>query len=509
MHSRAIGTARIASVTQGQLHHSSHGMNVGTTSSQSYRASTPVDVAILDVPPKSIAHLKPATPCTEELWRDATLNCLLANEHDGLDWLSRHQLSNASRSGVRVIEVRPPPAMIDLRQPNLWRDGADLETLRSLCRWLGSNRPHPVALELNLSNNRLEPGSAEALAAMLRTTTRVTSLDVSGCRLTAQEVRTLCEAMERNSSMASLKWFGNDCSASAEAIAAMLRQSTTLKLLDVEGCDLGPGGVRAIGEALLTNQTLQTLNLSQTRLEAEDWLAMKDVLAKNKTMLDLRMSMEPLPSSEIFDKFCAALACNTTLNRLALLRKGTLSPDQTDSLSRALGTNTSLEHLGLWQLPSWPPSSPGTERVLKGLSKNCGLQSLEFVGASFDKEDCNALVSLLTNEKNSLGSLKFSLCTWPGEGDVSAVSAAVIGNRTLKDFEHDWTSLPRDENEAIESTLNRNRYLHEAALQAANYLWTKAGLTLPDDMVVEVGKAFKVVTGWTCDNVVKAVLNKD
>lgn len=187
-------------------------MSVGKPSPQSCRASAPVGISIPGVPPKRCAHLMPPTPCTQEAWHDTMLRCLLENDHDGLDWLSRHRLSDASSSGARVVEARMPSApSIDLHVPA--SPVLDRVALLGLFRWLAIAGSHPIAVDL--SGQQLEPAMTDALATILKTAGRLTSLKLIDCMLTDPQIQSVCAAMAGNKSVLALHLCANSCSQSA------------------------------------------------------------------------------------------------------------------------------------------------------------------------------------------------------------------------------------------------------------------------------------------------------
>jgi len=442
------------------------------------------------------------------MFRKATLGCLRSPKPDcsGLTWLSEHSPSPGGHGFERRTN---PSAVLDLGAPPHVEDRLTLADMKSLHQWLRIRGERTVPVELRLDGNPMEQAHIEELAKMLETA-HVSALDLGFCHIGRQQLQALCTAIACHGSVASLQLRDNNCSESASTIALMIEQCTTLTALDLERCQLDELGIEIIGTASSSNRTLQKLGLGVNKWGNKGWSAMTNVL-KNSSLLDLRMDSVKLPpDNAVFADFCKALEINTTLERLAFGHDAALSSDQTDCLNQALERNTGLAHLEMWYQPFSSVSVSGTESVHKGWSNNCGLKSVSFVPIHFGKDGCNALISLLKNDKSHLVSLEL----WANhidEGGLRELQAAIINNRNLKNLEINWKDLPVsiDGIGAIDQALVRNRGLHVAAGHAVRHLSSRAGLTLPHDMAIELGQAFRnCTTGSTMTAVVEALFVK-
>jgi hypothetical protein len=413
------------------------------------RARSPGSGSTPDTPPMSVAHLLPPRRCTEEMWNNALLQCSQTNDHEGLDWLSRHMLSEGSRSDPRVVQVRSPwSAVIDLHRPAA--PVLDQKALDGLFQWLKRDG-HSVAL------------------------------DLSGQPLGSAEM--------------------------TEALADMLKNSSRLTSLKLSNCELEEVGIEKVGEAASHNHTLRELHLDNNEWGDKGWSAMASVL-KNTPLLELRMnSVELPPSNPIFANFCKALENNTTLNRLAFGDDEELSSEQADRLNQAFEKNTALEHLEMWYRPFPSLPASGAKPAYRGWINNCRLQSVSLRPIRFAKPECDALISVLENDQSRLAYLAFS-GGYIVKDVRQALVAAIIKSRNLKKFvvDREAAGLSGDESEAIDRALARNRQLHAAAGRAVLHLWNRTGPGLPADMAIELGEAFEnCTTGRTMTSVVEAL----
>lgn len=182
-------------------------------------------------PPASIAHLL-TQPHGEGERTSAIAHCLGTGDHAGLRWLSCHEWNV------------PGGAFQERAQPAVTFSGATTERmLPSLHRWLESDQAIDIALDLH--GRKMPARAVDSLAAILRSTSRVTSLNLDWCGLQADHVRALCEAMSSNGNckVASLSLKQNRCDGAGDAIASLLRNSHALTALNIESCQLGSRGI--------------------------------------------------------------------------------------------------------------------------------------------------------------------------------------------------------------------------------------------------------------------------
>eukprot|EP00438_Fugacium_kawagutii_P016573 Skav227401 [mRNA] locus=scaffold3215:410368:414978:- [translate_table: standard] len=155
----------------------------------------------------------------------------------------------------------------------------------------------------------------------------------------------------------------------AKAVADALVTNETLQKINMAHHDIGPSGATRLANALLANQTLQRLSLGYNGIEDEGCEAFAKMLATNQTLLELYLPVNDigptgacalaealvrnqglqvlsLSGNEIKDEGAKALAgalvTNTTLQKL-YLRKAGLGPAGVASLAKVLASNPSLE----------------------------------------------------------------------------------------------------------------------------------------------------------------------
>jgi NLR family CARD domain-containing protein 3 len=134
----------------------------------------------------------------------------------------------------------------------------------------------PTLTELDLTRSGLGNYKAEKLAEVLKTNTVLRSLDLSSFNGGLLIGEAVAEALKVNSTLTHLNLRGNTLvstlmgldlqgnrvyMSSVGAIAQMLEVNTSLKILDLGACRIGPSGMRDIAVAMSSNSTLVSLDL--------------------------------------------------------------------------------------------------------------------------------------------------------------------------------------------------------------------------------------------------------
>ena len=349
--------------------------------------------------------------------------------------------------------------------------------------------------ELDLSWKPMSPEEVSDLAARLSWDPQVRSLNLDSCALSADNIRTLCDALISNghSNLASLSLSGNTCRDVADTIASLLKNSQALTALNIGSCRLGAEGVRTITLAAASSGTLRTLSLGGNLLGTENWGPLARLLELN-TLTQLHIDFETAGDTG-FHAFCTALKDNTGLRQLVLGHQGhelNLSLDQEKWLSDALAENRSLENFGIYYLCVL--AADGTRlNTPEGLSRNSGLQSVCIRAFNFNERDADVLTNILKNPNSRVSRLSID-----GGWDRRAayqVTQAAIDNTNLRSFPYSSTLLLGDteKQKELKAALRRNQQLHVAAGNAVHFLWSHSGKVLPNDLALELGTAFQKV----------------
>ena len=296
-------------------------------------------------------------------------------------------------------------------------------------------------------------------------------------------------------------------------LAATLRSTSDLRSLNLASCRLKPEGIRAITLAAASSPTLQTLILDGNVWGDENWEPVTHLLELN-TLSQLHIDCETSTDTNIdteFHAFCTALKGNTGLRQLVLGHQDhelSLSTDQEKWLSDSLAENRSLENFGIHHLNALGADGSRLS-IPSGLHRNSGLQTVCIRGFNFNAQDAGVLVGLLNNPNSPVSRLTL-YGGWPDRRAASQVMQAAIDNMNLRSFKYS-PALTLDDKEkakALQATLTRNQRLPLAAGNAVHFLCQRSHHKLVEDMVQELRTTFEHNTnGRTLAAVVEAAFN--
>lgn len=264
------------------------------------------------------------------------------------------------------------------------------------------------------------------------------------------------------------------------------------------GRQLGEGGVRSIAQALEKNSSLETLDLNGNRCGDKGLRALAKMLKSNKTLTDLNLCGVGIKHG--FRYLCKVLESNEVL-RLLHLGNHSFRGKQIGALGRVLANNQTLRCLNL--AGCWFYDEQGTcdsEQFYEGLKANTGLRSLTTAGGR-PSATVNALATLLKNPKSHIEVIDMSRLNLMKK-ELSVLDDAMETNESLIKFSIGLGyGVTKDDLLAIKNATARNRerrpglpneaglalyaLLHEAFEKG------KAPFIPQDMMAPELAKAFE------------------
>ncbi|CAF1034058.1 unnamed protein product [Didymodactylos carnosus] len=143
-----------------------------------------------------------------------------------------------------------------------------------------------------------------------------TTLTIGSNNISADGIKAIAEALKTNQTLAVLGIENNNISdAGAKAIAEALKTNQTLTDLDMPNNNISEAGAKAIAEALKTNQTLTGLYMPNNNISDAGAKAIAEALKTNQTLTRLHMANNNI--SEAGAKaITEALKINQTLTYL-------------------------------------------------------------------------------------------------------------------------------------------------------------------------------------------------
>ena len=206
----------------------------------------------------------------------------------------RSALTNERTSeDLLLAALRGLPVAFDAERRSLdaSRRGLTPDNLRRLASSL-QQVPSGTVLKLNLSHTPLAE-VAPALAHAHLALSALSALRMRGCALTDAGVAPICRALHHadaaaSSQLAELALASNGLTAaSADALAAAVRELPTLQSLDMSYNPLGRAGCVAIGEALAEVRALTCLSLASVGLDDEGCAALAEIISVVPSLSEL------------------------------------------------------------------------------------------------------------------------------------------------------------------------------------------------------------------------------
>ncbi|KAF9112767.1 hypothetical protein BGX27_002853 [Mortierella sp. AM989] len=264
----------------------------------------------------------------------------------------------------------------------------------------------------------------------------------------------------------------------ALALSEALKTNTTLTTLDLTNNIIGKEGGLALAEALKTNITLITLDLTNNLVRREGDLTLSEALKVNRTFTTLDLSRNSIGKEGAL-ALAEVLKTNTTLITLDL-RFNSIGKEGALSLSQALKSNITLSTLNLRN------NSIGKEGALalsEALRTNITLTTLNLWNNSIGNEGALSLSEALKTN-TTLTSLGLQSNSISKEGALS-FSEALRVNITLASLNL-WDNSIGDEGAlSLSETLKTNTTLNTLDL-AGNFIGNEGALALSEALKVNI-----------------------
>ena len=162
-------------------------------------------------------------------------------------------------------------------------------------------------MELRLSHSKFSLHSTEKLVSVLKINSTLKVLDLQHCNIQTAGICMLAEGLMKNVSLSKLYLSGNHVEdVGAAAIADALKKNGILSALYLKDCDIGTEGACSLASALCQNRALITLDLSGNPIGKEGTAAIFNMLSLNRTLTDLNIANQSVLTCEPY-RFAGSL----------------------------------------------------------------------------------------------------------------------------------------------------------------------------------------------------------
>ncbi|XP_012625017.1 ribonuclease inhibitor isoform X2 [Microcebus murinus] len=271
--------------------------------------------------------------------------------------------NDIGEAGVRVVCQGLKDSACQLESLKLESCGVTAANCRDLCGILASKAS---LKELDLGSNQLgDAGLAELCPGLLQPSSRLRTLWLWECGITAEGCRELCR---------------------------VLRAKESLKELSLAGNELGDAGARLLCESLLDPSCqLESLWVKTCSLTTACCPHFSSVLAQNKSLLELQMSSNKLGDAGVHE-LSQGLRQPGSVLRVLWLGDCEVTDGGCGSLASTLLANRSLREL---DLSNNCMGDPGVLQLIESLRQPaCALEQLVLYDIYWSEEMDNQLRAL-------------------------------------------------------------------------------------------------------------------
>jgi len=183
----------------------------------------------------------------------------------------------------QTVPLLPSVSEIDLRKRDIDDEAAEALAERIRCDEDG------VFVALVLSDNRIGPVGAEALAGAVANSNKIISLDLGGNDVGDEGAKSFAEAIPTSSTIDRLVLCNNGITdRGVMALAESLCSNETVTQLDLSWNDVSVEGSKALADSLCCNKKLTNLCLTHNNIDDEGAEALANAIGENSVVhLDL------------------------------------------------------------------------------------------------------------------------------------------------------------------------------------------------------------------------------
>ncbi|KAL5506170.1 hypothetical protein EMCRGX_G007757 [Ephydatia muelleri] len=279
---------------------------------------------------------------------------------------------------------------------------------------------------LSLSENIIDNKRASYLGMMLKGNTTLKELDLSGCELQPEGLEEVIKGFDVNTKLETLDLSENIIeNKSASCLGMMLKENNTLKELNLQHCGLQPEGFEEVLKGVEVNTKFETLNLSVNIIDNKRALCLGMMLKGNTALKKLNLRKCGL-QPEGLEEVIKVVQGNTKLETLNL-SENIIDNKRASYLAHALKHNTTLSELWLWGC------SLRDEAIceLCGGLKWCRLKILGLVENPLRDQGAKGLADVLKDHP-TLEELHLWKCEKMSDDVVQQLMDAMMSNTRVK-----------------------------------------------------------------------------
>ena len=228
---------------------------------------------------------------------------------------------------------------------------------------------------IKLGNNILDEDGAKAIAYMLKETRTLKIIELNNTNMTSKEFNQLVKGLNLNYTLTEVNIEKNSIT-EIETIEQTLNNPTNIiSIFNISRNSIGDTGAIKIAEILETNTTLKTLKLGGNKISVSGVKAIASALFINSTLSTLELNDNKL-GNDGFKELVKALKLNTNLTEINLESTGCDYKD-TELIITMIKSNKTLQTLKLGNNNFNMSNKKGGQRLAYALKNNTTLKRLD------------------------------------------------------------------------------------------------------------------------------------
>ena len=355
---------------------------------------------------------------------------------------------------ARIVKGKSKPLLVSLL--HCLHEAQD----PSLCQFVAERLDR---YGLNLKETSLSPSDCLFIGYFLSTSSVhvVNSIRLDACCIGDQGVRTLTKYMSKSNNPCGwrIRMKSNNIhEEGAASIAAILRTSSILSSLDLHYNPIGGNGLLAISEALIANSSLRKLRLSHCSLviTEENGPVLTEMLQRNKTLTELVLWDNPGVSDTGAFFIAEGVEKNTALKVLNLGECGIgVQGGKTCAIAIVKNSYLPLIELDLSNLEITEENGPSFVDMLQ---KNTSLEELVFYDSPGVSDTGVSFIAEGLQKNTKLRRLRLDKCKLTSKG-AKDLSIMVAMNMSLKELNINGNRIRDDGITHLAEALKQNKTL--------------------------------------------------
>ena len=315
--------------------------------------------------------------------------------------------------------------------------------------------------ELYIRDNNLGDDGAEMISSGIKQTNSLKVLDIGYNKITVTGSIQIANSLRHNTSIELLDIMGNAVDQDgARAFAKTIADNRSIKELNFAKCKISEAGAKSIANSLAFNASLKVLNMSQNSVGQNGFTTFaKTITRKNKSIKELNFAECGICTAGAIEDILENLRFN---NSLEVLNMSQNSIDQGEAFAFAEIITMGMSSLRELNFAKCGISGVGAKTIANSLSHNTSLEVLNMSHNAIDQDGATALAKAICCNR-SIKQLNIAECGISKAG-TKAIAISLLHNTSLEVLIMSHNTIDQDGATAFADAISTNNTLKKLSL---------------------------------------------